>query len=488
MGTGRISPDAPVSRGASGQFSGREAEGTAPLTTYSETLSGQTITDGGGQAEEYLLNSENPDMAQAAVKDNGYNVDIAANYRSMSTDELRDEFNRLVENNADPMFSAAGSPNAKTRFVGGVLASRADSSVSVEDVFNAGNHQGITIEDDENLADFRDPKDAVIEEMDSMLQNVDEYVAGQICSEINAIEIKELEDNVNGRMGFNLEIDVSDATQPGVNPVSEGPGIGDTARSRPKRIRKASISSYDRVDYQDVKTTIRHEMVHAFHSSMDVGKDGTSPTTDDAELNSMNPDRLNLEGTMNTKDELRTDTQKQFYEDVQEAADRIIETEKGELPEGEAPMRTVRGYQKYSYAEVMAVGYELYSNDLISSVNDQRLLADTFDGRLTGHGWEETSIDSLQDSKGSAFDRKEIADYHKPPIVVSQGDYERPDEDDYGEVALFEFTHDIFDGQSHAAGVVTDVSDDSVTFSYCAQEIEVKRGNIESVKRRNWND
>jgi hypothetical protein len=467
MGVGRISPDASVSRGANGEFDGREASSTVPLSAYSETLDGDSKQE--NNAAVLWENNSDYSATRAAARDEGYSRDLAAHIRAQDSTTLfnqySDEFRAVANGDAYSLTSQA-------RFAGGVLVSRDDNPLSAEDIYGHEETQLL-----ENQFHGFEYDEIVFSEMDEFLSEVDEYVAGQVCSEVNQIEIDRLDDAA-GRMKTNGTMQIDPRN---LNP-RDGPArlkdlpTGDS----PTPAERTNITDWKRTSYGDVATTVQHELVHAFHHSIGLTRDGYTPKDD---IDQTSPDDLELDGKLR-RSAGKTGTNQQFMEDVEQAAERMVQTMKDEVPLGEAEMRPLRDYQKKSFNEVITSAYELYGSDLISSVNEQRPMADVFDEYFTGGRWEEVSADSLETS-GVEHDDPRVADVHYPRIGAT-GSYD--DKSDFGEVALLECDHELHNEQSHVAGIVTGVDNDTVTISYLGNQVIVDRDDINSVKRRQWSE
>lgn len=478
----------------------RDSVDSVSENARAETLDGDTREDRTNKMNTYLDVDGDPCLASIAASDTGYNENIAAFFRSQSTDELTAEF----ESRIGEQFASDGDLSRvdnSTRFVGGVLASRSDSSVSASDLF--GDEKPGVFNADFVDADSEEAQ-AVFEQMDVMFESVDEYVAGQIASHIEELKIAPINGSTSGTMAENgvMTIDSNYLTDHVMLENGRDVDVEDNLIQTPDRldesvtnyfegetIRETDLEflSFDRVTGTDVldqgtnvSNTIHHEMMHAYHQS--IGLQSREGLEETRAISDVHPDEYPLDykhyhGHV-------TPAHQEFAESTRQAAERMIETEKGTISDGEARMRADRDYQKTSYAEFLACGFELYNTDIISSVTEQRSLADTFDRRMTGEGWKETTIDSLRETR-TDLSHPKVADVHKPKV---SGDTETDSWDtDEGTVALFEFKDDVFDGQNHAAGIVTDVTDDSVTFSYLGNEINVPRDDISSVKHRDWN-
>lgn len=486
MGTGRVSPDASVSRGENGEFNGRQEGQYAPLSAYEETLSGDTDppSETGRLLVNYEVEGGSLSDIELAAADPGYHEDLAAHFRSKSTSELRETFDERTSD-----FSI-NDPDARmdeaTRFVGGMLVSREDSNMSAADMYHHRSTEMLNVENAKG-----DQVKKVMDEMDRFFETVDEYVAGQVASQIDEISFERF--GANGRMKFNGKMMLNDSSGY-VTSTKHGPSrlnaSGPTWTESISEFDRSDLDRHERVRQQDISNVVVHEMMHAYHHSIGLSREGG--VTSSKEVERTDPDDYEFDySTVMLNDSeymwngvyATSEVRQEFAEDIKEAGNRVIETEKGEVSPGEPELRTHREYQKANFAELIACGYEMYQNDVIASVNEQRQLADTFDRRLTGEGWEETSADELRTTGGreEMAAEERVADRHFP----RKKRYDNTE--DFGEVALFELDHDGFDGQSHAAGVVTDVTDDAVTFTYCGQQLEVDRNDIQSVKRRDWN-
>ena len=446
----------------------------------SDTLDGEGrsgVEDKVGQSN--ITGGENDIYDVASMYDRGYSQQLAARVRDTSTDELQSEFNERVASNNINRGGDGKALSTQARFIGGVLVSRGDSDFTAEDLFD-GTQDGIdSAVDNIDGEDYH--KEAILEEMTRVFQDYDEYVAGQVASEIQELKIKNKGEDVNGEMGGGtLELD----------PDSVGSG------------HRTSFADYDEIDFDEF-TKIRsleekaagydifaHEMAHAFHQSLGLtATERQAPHQED-----IPPDELTLNPTVDSSSAFAGELgdfprREAFVERFKEHAENMVATLKAdadELAELDSVVKPIQDYQTCDFAEMVAVGYDTYMSDIVLATNKQREMVETFDEFVTGDSWTETTVDDLDDH-GVFYQHRQKSNLH----VSSNDSVHRTQERDevesthnYGQVALFEFKEEIAPGRDYAAGYVDEVTENEVTFAYLGDKITVDRDNIESVKER----
>lgn len=473
-----------------------------------ESVEERLVESGNGPAGSYLDEARNnvdqlttDHYVQAAMVDVGRNTDIASHFNSASTEELTEAFKSRLGAESIRHVDAA-SVSAETRFIGGVAASRPDSDITAHDVFG----DEMVHVDDESA--FPDAEETVLDHINDTLQELDEYAAGKICEEIEGIRFRSRDEFAGSKAEFDVESNelhlspTSGVRDTRLNTI--GPERRDVAQEwdGPDKANVATGSTWGK--HREVRNVMKREMMQAYCSALNIHP---ATTVDDtatvADFEDIDPDEHVLWHEISS--DVVTPEQLDVGEDFQHAANLLLDTEydgghmmTGIVPDGEPPMRVHHELQKATYAEMVAHGYELYSNDLLASVTEQRPLADAFDRHVTGGSWEKTSVESLRTTGGTfrnndkhdQIARRHIPGKHKATGTVTRqeinqrGEPERTVED-FGDVALIELNDPEFRlSQGHVAGIVTDVNADTVTVSYLGHEIDINRNKIDNVKRR----
>lgn len=502
MGGGGTTPEyTPPMTNSQNGFDDREANAQAPVQSYNNVLNGERSGDNNNAFKQW--DSGEVSATEAAATDNGYSEDLAAHFDAQQTEVIEDTFEETVESYKESISSDTSefqSMDAQDRFLGGVAASRSDSDISTRDIYDHEGANTLTIESTGDYESAEALKQDLFEQLDDTIEKLDDYVAGQVMANLDAIVAKPISrDHLDkDPVGGIIQTDRADA-ELHLNPETRNPltneGYEDIDPDEldgvdsPKEVDRLDEMT-SKVSHSQFRSFIHHEISHVYHSRV-VGVNHGGKLSSLQEAKQASPDQVDVDkvtrkwkenndpsiagGTGTTG----SDVQTQVADEIEQAGERMIETMKGEVPQGEAPNTRVRAYQSSASDEMFACGYELYQRDVITSMTEQRPLADIYESHMVNAGWEETSIDSLQTTGSPDIDRNNVSDVHIPEDL---------NEDDVGEVALIEFEDDLGSNQSHAAGFVRTVTDDHVSFTYMGNDIVMRREDIDSVKRRDWGD
>ena len=500
MGDGSTTPDnSPLASSRQSGFETRESNTQAPVESYENVLSGERTTSNNSSYARW--ESGTVSAAEAASTDRGYSEDLAVYFDSQRTRAIEYEFEQAVESYKDTLQSGTSdlqTMDAEARFIGGVAVSRSDSDVSTRDIFDHDDANTVRIESIGDYDSTEAFKQDLFDELDDTLERLDEYVAGQVMANLEAVTSRRItRDHLNkDPVGGIISSDRANS-ELFLNPETRNP------------LDQTEYQDYDPDDFQDVdspkevdrlgemgekvgteifKSFIDHEISHVYHQRvMGVEADGKIDTVKQAKQAS--PDQIPVnnvnrrwEGDNRPSEtggfgETPSKVQEQLADEIEEAGEQMVATMKGESPQGEAEVHPTRSYQTVAADEMFACGYELYQRDVITSVTEQRPLADVYESRMLDAGWEETSMDSLQTTGSPDMAKDNVSDVHIP---------EDMNESDVGEVALFEFEDGLDTDQNHAAGFVRTVTDDYVSFTYMGNDVVMPREKIDSVKRYDW--
>lgn len=471
-----VSEQSQQSSTASGR-PGASSTGSSSVAALQQTLTGTS----NNPAVESRDANEDMDTFEAATFDRGYASEFASEIRSMSTSDLEDEFERQVESTESLSGTDLRAAKDEARFIGGVLASRADSSITASDIYRDNNissrmPDGSIV----NSTGSEELVDETLNEMTAVFQQCDEYVAGQIAQEIDVIGFETSIDS-DGEFGSGvLRINTDSVSASDITASVDTPGTSkeysfeEASESGPRYSVEHHIS-----DSSHEKRLIAHEMAHAFHQHLGITHDGSRDILE----NNYPPGGLNLDPAhISDTPDIGFERREQLMTRLKSVGDNMQETRKYSMGATDSlPYRTnvpIRRYQLKNSSEVFAVGFATYQDDIVTATTKQREVVETFDEFITGDKWTDTSLNDLQTEGVSLFERG------KKEAHVSTDARAGHEDGTYGQVALFEFTEEMFDGRTHAAGYVSDVTEEQVTFDYLGSQITVDRDKIDSVKER----
>lgn len=415
-------------------------------------------------------------FAAAANVDRGYSQEFAVRVRNMSDEELLEQFESDINAIGGNEDVDTNVPlNDKTRFIGGVLVSRSGNDFTAEDVF--GDIEGGYGTAIENIDGKDYQKDVVFQQLTETFQQMDEYVAGQVASQIEEIKIAHKED---------AHASFGDGTMK-IDPDSY---LGGSEQLGGIDYRELSFDEFGRVINKENNTRgwnlVAHESAHAFHQSLGI----TSTERQAPHKEDIPPDELTLDPEIKERERGDFPRREEFVERFEQHAENMVETlkaDKSEMSEVDSVLKPIRDYQTANFAEMVAVGFDTYTSDVVLATNKQREIVDTFDDFTTGDEWTETSVDDLADHGVSIHHPQKNDTAHissNDTIHRMQERDEVESEHTYGQVALFELNEEIAPGRDYVAGYVDEVTDDEVTVTYLENKVTIPRSKIDGVKER----
>lgn len=371
----------------------------------------------------------------AVDADHGYDAELAQHFRSRDTQALENEFMSSVQQR----FGRGESLTDEERFVGGVLASRSDSSVEVSDVIS---FEGINTQ----LAGQGSSANVVEEATQETFESLDEYMAGQAAANIETIEVT---DSMSSS-----QVD---------NPV----GLYNESS------KKIKVLNGRRPDA--MKKTTAHEIGHAVERQYGLSKTGNNDVDGNPaqwSFTSVGKMRFGPDGSA-----MNAPSAEAFREGVADIGNAIKEVELG----GESDLvdSKIRSYQATNSREVFAVGFGNYTEDFVGLANQQPGTAELIDTHVTGGGWEAKNPSDVVTSNG---ERHPTDNMKHVPFGES--------ESSLGEVTRVKFSEDADVYEQRAGeefvGYATGYEDGALTVSADGMKRRIPEGEIETVETRTW--
>jgi len=357
MGGGSTTPtDSPVNQsGSSGDaddgFSERMLKG---VSQSQGTSINSNIASSSGSISGEWKESDNPQesFAQFAASDPGHDSELSSFVKSQPTQRLEKEFNQAKD--------SGESLSSADRFIGGVLVSRPDSNVSADEITDFESNV------DMSLGDRELGRQRVQQHMEETLAVMDEYVAGQVMSQIGTVEFTTLDKYAGKYVSIEnkIRLDANDMTRRGRNGV------------------------------------VSHEMGHALEA-----KFGTTGMNDNPWRSGSAKDYTYERGkTMSSTIQGKYDTTEStaFDENLEEISYKLADSAAGGNNPGMS--EPITSYQLKNSSEVIAVGFGEYVSDFVNLSNKQPDMVDHIDTHVIGGGWQEVSSDELQASGGPNSD------------------------------------------------------------------------------------
>jgi len=417
MGGGSQTPtDSPVKDGGQ-SFETRKSPSTTSTSSSAQSSTGSESTPGQQSRSEQevvneIIEEEGFSVTEAAVNvDFGRNPELASEIRATDTSELEQRLTDAKQSVGD------GQPlGSEERFIGGVLAARSDSDVTVSDVLTVEStatdftvHSGLELTEQEVI-------DGVVSDVNETFEIMDEYVAGKTLSNISSITVKNCGSNASGRklLGqYNRALN-----RLTVDPYTQDPETEVVQTTISHEIGHAAESAFN------TKSTIGINKIDEEYSPEDLefrytqrnnrymSRDPESKFFGDPEMASvLENNGENISGVDGIGVEVESRTGEAFRNGVEYLGSQLKQSELGNS--SDLMREKIREYQLLNASELFAVGYGNYCNDFVTVSNKQPGMVDHIDEFVSDSSWTETSLDTIETS-GVGMDNPMKNDRHIP--------------------------------------------------------------------------